>query len=59
MITLLPAAEGIIRGFLPSLGISLCSIIMLHIVLGPLVSHGAGFLDWATVHRSILSRFYS
>lgn len=57
LVTLVPAAEGLVRGFLPSVGIALCAFVMLHWVLSPLVA-AAGFLDFPTAHKSILSRFF-
>ncbi len=54
---LVPAAEGFIRGFLPSLGLGIVNLIYLGL-LNLLVVNVIGFVDYGAVHRSILGRFF-
>lgn len=47
---------GFIRGFLPSIAVALCNFAMLGLLR--LIVSLVGFLDNASIHRSVVGRFY-
>ena len=52
----IPAIEGLVRGFLPSLGLSIVNVLQL-VVLRLLISQ-VGYLDYGSYHKSILGRYF-
>lgn len=56
VLTLVPAAEGFVRGFLPSLGLAIVNLV--YLALLNLLVKAIGFVDYGAVHRSILGRFF-